>query len=99
MQRRHVDTSSLRDTLYNQMDNRRQAAFNYLQLLPPPPPPPNAGPAQPIVPAAPTTTTIANELVTLTNLRNLYVNSPGMEHLVPGIMGRITRLQNELNNA
>jgi hypothetical protein len=87
----------LRDVIYGHLSNRAQAAFNY---LPVPPPPPNAGPAaQLVVPAATTTASIARELLDLINIRNLYVNSPGMEHLIPGVMDRITRLQNALNQA
>jgi len=95
MPRRNIDTSNLRDLLYGHLSNRAQAAFTY---LPVPPPPPNAGPAQQVAPAA-TPASIARELLDLTNLRNLYVNSPGMEHLIPGVMDRITRLQNALNQA
>jgi hypothetical protein len=95
MQRQTIDTSNLRDLLYGHLSNRAQAAFTY---LPVPPPPPNAGPAQQVAPAA-TPASIARELLDLTNLRNLYVNSPGMEHLIPGVMDRITRLQNALDQA
>ncbi len=95
MQRQNINTSKLRDLLYGHLSNRAQAAFTY---LPVPPPSPNVGPSRQVAPAA-TPALIARELLDLTNLRNLYVNSPGMEHLIPGIMDRITRLQNALNQA
>ncbi len=95
MQRRNIDTSNLHDLLYGHLSNGAQAAFTY---LPVPPPPPNVSPAQQVAPAA-TPASIARELLDLTNLRNLYVNSPGMKHLIPGVMDRITRLQNMLNQA
>lgn len=100
MQRRNVDTSSLRDFLYGHLNNRAQAAFNY---IPVPPALPNAAPAQPAAPAqqaaqpVATRVSIVRELTELTNLRNLYMNSPGMEELVPPIMHTITTLQNQLN--
>ena len=76
--------------------------------IPVPPPLPNAVPAQPAAAAqqvaaaqqaaqpVATRTSIVRELVDLTNLRNLYLNS-GMEAFLPEVMQSITILQNQLN--
>ena len=101
MQHQNINIANLRDMLSGHLTNRAQAAFNYLPL--PQPPPPIASPAQPttqpVSPAATPASIIACELLNLTKLHNLYVSSPGMEHLIPGVMNRITRLHNALNKA
>ena len=97
MQRRNIDTTNLRDLLYNNLSARARTAFQY---IPVPPPPALPAPAPPAIahPAPATNVSIPSRIMELVALRTTYENTADLTHLAAGVTAQINALHNSMIN-